>query len=66
MGGDALSQVERVKSLVLIALALTACNLTEAPPQDEKPVCHEYGFSPTTGRDSSWVVICPGANGFTK
>ncbi len=27
-------------------------------PTSPTPVCHEYGFSPTTGRDSSWVVPC--------
>ncbi len=47
-----------MKLAVLLALVLAACNLTEAPPQDQKPVCKQFGFSPTTGRDSSWIVPC--------
>ncbi len=33
---------------------LIGCNTTEPVT----PVCRESGFSPTTGRDSSWVVPC--------
>ncbi len=38
-----------------LAALLTACTASPTSPQ---PVCREYGFSPTSGRDTSYVKPC--------
>ena len=43
---------------LVLAYLLTACTVTDTPPQEPQPVCHVYGFNPATGLDSSWVVSC--------
>ncbi len=39
----------------LIVCGLTACTASPTSPQ---PVCREYGFSPTSGRDTVYIVPC--------
>ncbi len=45
----------------LMVLLFVACTTPTTPA----PVCKQFGFSPTTGRDSSWVVSCHNQSAFS-
>ncbi len=45
-------------ALCIAGALLVGCTTPTSPA----PVCKQFGFSPTTGRDSSWVVSCVNNN----
>jgi len=44
-------------AVVVVAIVANACTASPTSPQ---PVCREYGFSPTSGRDTVLIVPCGG------